>query len=131
MQLLGAVLLGAVLLSACGGEPETVTSPDPVMAVAITMLDDADTDGFVDQLSTREPDRVAQFDVDELVELGELSCRFSDGYVTGSTPNPTDELVDVMVNDRGHPQDLAERIAPDIREATVDTLCSRTLVRGG
>lgn len=107
-------------------EPEPTTAEEeeeaPQLRSEITMLDPPDEGGFLDGLRLREPERMVEFDNAELVELGEVGCNMTEGYIPGSEPTPTGELVEAMI-DRGHDMDLAQRIAPDIRNAAEGTIC--------
>lgn len=93
-----------------------------VMRNQVTIIDPPDEAGFLDALRLREPARMTEFDDAELVELGVVACNAAQGYIPGSSPNPGDELVSEMTR-RGHPPELAEKIAPDIRNAIEDTIC--------
>lgn len=112
--------------------PEVEASPtsDPVMVSQVTMLDPADEDGFLNGVAQREPDRMTQFDQDELVELGVVVCNATVDYVNGSSPTPGDELLAAMI-DRGHDSELSEEIAPAIRNSARGTLCDVEVVEHG
>lgn len=111
---------------------ETTTTADAasneaVMRNEVVMIEPPDETAFLDKLRQREPSRMAEFEDVELVELGVVSCNATQGYVHGSSPNPGDELVAEMTR-RGHPVELSEAIAPDIRNSVEGTICEVTRV---
>lgn len=117
-----AALVG--LLVGCGS---TDAGSDGELVGVVSPVEPADEQGFLDGVAKREPDRVAQIDRGDLLEFGRAGCDFSDGYVSGTSPSPTDRVAEMMV-DAGYDDELAGKVASDIRSAADGTLCTRELV---
>lgn len=113
-----------VLLTACGeGEVEETPPAAPALRNEVEMIEPPAEDEFLRGLQQREPERMVEFSNDDLVELGMIVCNMSQGYVNGTSPNPTDELEQTMI-DRGYDAEVTEGIASDIRNAASGTLCT-------
>lgn len=119
----------ALLVGACGDDTEVAggganqDGEELRMRSVVTMLEPPDVDRYMDALRKREPGRMVEFDEEELFTLGEIACNLQVDAITPSGgPGLDVEMVDEMVK-RGHPVDLSERIAPDIRNAVRGALC--------
>jgi|GEM_PF-5138021 len=114
-----AALAATVLLAGCSGDKPAAVAE---MQSSATRMDTADETAYLDGLRAREPERMAEYDEAEMVDLGLVACDLTDGYVSGDEPNPGDELLAEMV-ERGHDEDVAESMTSDIRNAMEGTLC--------
>lgn len=62
-----------------------------------------------------------------LIRYGNLACKYSRNYVTGSIPNPGDRLMKEVIAD-GYGKDAADKIVYATRNASLHTLCNHDIV---
>lgn len=125
-----AACVTALMLVGCSSSNETpaqtpqtsAAESETTVVLNVEMLDQADEPAYLEGFALRAPEGVEISDANA-IRYGILACEKSNGYETGTDPNPTDQMVDNITDD-GYSADQAEDIANAARNAKDNTLCS-------
>lgn len=89
------------------------------------LIEPLDEAKFLQGIELRQPELIAEINTQALVDYGVLSCAMRNGYLTGTSPSPTELLAQELA---GEPTADPDGAATAISNAADTSFCESTLV---